>query len=265
MIERFREATILLGRNIKLFSAIILTIWLPANIIINFIYYNIEGISELTMLRLPMLIEGFLGPIYIGALIYSLFQIKSGHTITYKEAMKIGLKKWDILFGARFVAGILIVLGIIALVIPGIILLVRYTLLDAAVVIEDKRVTQSRARSIELTKGRRWPIFWSGLIFFILFIIFSITIYLPLDFIELLNNMYVEIILDCILDIIFSILQIVIFLFYWESIMEQRDAEQQHLQGPGDENAAWPVMHSVSSIEWQCSLNILLIKYRKGL
>jgi hypothetical protein len=225
MITKFSEAFRLFRQNLRLFTAIILTVWLPGNILVNYVAYNLDGTSDTLLFKLPMWIEGIFGPVYVGALVYSLFQIKSGRTVTYREAIAIGFKNWGSLFAARCVASILMVLGLIALVVPGAILAVRYSLLDAAVIIEGKGTSASRARSIELTVGRRWQIFWAAVLFFVSFILLSFAIYLPLGFVASLNTMPVEVVLDCILDIAYAIIQIVIFLFYWEATQDQRDAE----------------------------------------
>lgn len=225
MIARFSEALRLLGRHMGLLAAIVLTVWLPGNILANYIAYNVEGVSELGLLNLTLSIEGIFGPIYIGALLYALFQIKSGRTVTYREAMTVGLRKWGTLFVARLAASLFILLGLIALVVPGVVLTVRYSLLDAAVVIENRWPAESRKRSTALTKGRGWPIFWSAVVFFTLFIALSVALYLPLDFIEPLNTMTVEVMLDCILDIVYAVIQIVMFLFYWEAVQDEKRAE----------------------------------------
>ena len=225
MIARFSEAIRLLTRHFGLFAAIILTVWLPGNLLINYIAYHVADAGDMGFMKLNMWIEGIFGPIYIGALIFALFRIKSGHVVTYKEAIGVGLKNWGSLFAARLVAGLLMGLGFIALIIPGLILAVRYSLLDAAVIIEGKGTSQSRARSTELSIGRCWQIFWSAILFFILLTIFSFVIYLPLGSVESLNIMPVEVILDCIFDIAYAVIQIVIFLFYWEATQANQGAE----------------------------------------
>ena len=225
MMTRFAEAFRLLGRHFGLFSAIILTVWLPGSLLINYVAYSLEGVNEIGFMKMTMWIEGIFGPICIGALVYALFQIKSGRPVTYREAIAVGLRKWRSLFVARFVAGFLMGLGFIALVIPGIVLAVRYSLLEAAVVIEGQGTSESRARSTVLTKGRRWQIFWTAVVFFIPFMIFSFVLYLPLGIFESLNTMAVEVLLDCILNIAYAIVQIAIFLFYWEATQAQRTAE----------------------------------------
>jgi hypothetical protein len=102
---------------------------------------------------------------------------------------------------------------------------VRYSLLDATVIIENKWPSESLSRSTSLTEGRRWQIFWSAVLFFVAFIILTLAIYAPLGFFESLNTMTVEVVLDCMLDLVYAALQIVIFLFYWESIQDEKAAE----------------------------------------
>ena len=169
MFTKFIEAFRLLCQNFRLFAAIIFTVWVPGNLLINFMSYNLPEVSESFLMRLPMMIETVFGPLYFGALVYALYQIKSGNPVSYREAMSIGLQKWGSLFLARFVAGFLTMLGLIAFIVPGLMLAVRYSLLDAAVIVEGKGVRDSRARSTELTKGRRWAIFWSTLLFLMVF------------------------------------------------------------------------------------------------
>ena len=222
MISRFSQALSLLWNNLGLFTAIILTVWLPGNILTNFVAYNY---AEVSYIALIMLIEGIFGPLYIGALVYALYRIKMGHRVTYKEAIAVGFRKWGSLFAARFVAGILVGLGFFALIVPGIILAVRYSLLDAAVIIEGKGTSGSLARSIELTAGRRWQIFGAAIVFVIPFLLVSFLIYLPLGFCESLDVMPVGVALDCVLDIVYAVIQIVIFLFYWEAIQDTARAE----------------------------------------
>jgi len=159
-------------------------------------------------------LEGIFGPIYIGAMVYALFKIKQNQKVSYKEAINVGFKNWGRLFVARWIAGVLIMLGFIALIIPGIILTVRYAVLDSAVIIEGASASQARSRSVELTKGNRWKIFGVFVTFFLSFFIISFIVYIPLAFID---HIALSIVLDCILDVIFGILMIVLFLFYWEA------------------------------------------------
>ncbi len=225
MFKKFSEALSILWHNLGLFAAIVLTVWLPANILINLLSYHYESIGDLGAFKITMWIEGIFGPIVIGALLYALSRIKQGNRVTYGEVMAVGFRKWGALFTARFVAGLLILLGFLALIVPGVILTVRYSLLDAAVILEDSGISESRARSIVLTKGRRWQIFGAAMLFFALFFTLSFTVYLPLGLLESPIIMPVEILLDCLIDVVYIVIQIVIFLFYWESVQEADGCE----------------------------------------
>ena len=65
MLDKFREAISLFSSNIRLFSLIILTIWLPGNIIINYLdYYVFYEEDFIGSMRTVSLIEGVFSPIY---------------------------------------------------------------------------------------------------------------------------------------------------------------------------------------------------------
>jgi len=229
MISKFSEALCLLWRHLGLFTAIILTVWLPGNILLNYFDYYSPGSVDATFqkgLRTIIWLELVFGPICGGALVYALFQIKCGRAVTYREAIAVGFKKWGSLFAARFVAGFLTGLGLLALVIPGVVLAVRYSLLDTVVVLEEPGIMKNaRSRSTDLTSGKRWSIFWAAVLFHIPFAILSFVIYLPLDSVEALNSMPVAVLLDCVLDVAYAVIQIILFLFYWEATRDQRLGE----------------------------------------
>ncbi len=224
MLDKFREAISLFSSNISLFSRIILTIWLPGNIIINYLdYYVFYGGDFIGLMRANMWIECIFGPIYIGALIYALSRLKQYQMVTYTEAITAGFRNWGRLWWARFVAGLFVTLGFIALIVPGILLAIRYALIDSVVTLEGADASESRKRSSELTAGKRWQIFGAYVLFFLAFSIFSFMAYVPvgvmieLGFIGQLSSMIICIVMDCILDIIYAIIIIVMFLFYWGS------------------------------------------------
>jgi len=216
MFGKFAEAINLLKDHFILFSSILLTVWLPGNLLSNALYYSSGEEVGFGFIRAAMMIEGVFGPIYIGALVYALFRIKSGHAVTYGEAIKMGIKKWGALFAARFISGILIFLGFLLLIIPGIVLAVRYALLDSAVVLEGANPNAAMKRSTDLTAGRRWEIFGAGTILITVVMLLSFFIYLPTGFVLALDNMWVGTFLDCFVDISFLVIQITMFLYYWE-------------------------------------------------
>ena len=96
--------------------------------------------------------------------------------------------------------------------------MVRYAFVDAVVVLEGVGGDRARRRSAELTRGFRWQIFFAGLLFFVAFVPLGFAIRVPYQrFFPALNTMATDVVADCVLDLAYAIIQIVIFLYYWQA------------------------------------------------
>jgi hypothetical protein len=219
MLRKFVEAIRLCCTNFVLIASIILTVWLPGNLLGEYLIWYVPSDDEVVRsFRVGALIEAVFGLIYCGALVYALAQLKCGRRPSYFEAISVGRRNWGRLFSARFFTGLLIVFGLMLLVVPGIVLMVRYAFIDAVVVLERAGGDKARHRSVELTRGFRWQIFVAGLLFFGTFVPLSFAIRVPYEqFFPALNTMATDVAVDCVLDMAYAILQIVIFLYYWQA------------------------------------------------
>ena len=229
MFGKLAEAVRLLGANLWLFSRIALTVWLPGNVLINYVAYYVPLTEEQALMgpaRMTMWIEGIFGPIYIGATIYALSKLKQGQAVSYSEAIGVGFRNWGALFAARFVAGLIIMLGLIAFILPGIHLSLRYALLNSTVILEGASVSKARQRSAKLTEGRILPIFGTAMLFYVGIMLLSVLVYVPLEFMQQLNTMAVAVVIDCFLDIGFLVITIAMFLYYWEARQEELGIEE---------------------------------------
>jgi hypothetical protein len=101
----------------------------------------------LAELRFYLYGQGVFGPISQAAVVWALAAYFRGQRPRYGEALRTGFRNWGRLWGSRFVAGFFILLGLILLVVPGLILAVRYALIDSVVVLEGRGVSASRVRS----------------------------------------------------------------------------------------------------------------------
>jgi hypothetical protein len=246
MFSKLSEAIQLLLNNFLLISMLILTVWLPGNLLVNYLLFFVsEPDSLLTATRVPIWIEGIFGPIYIGAMIHALWQIKQGQTVRYREAIATGFKNWGPLLANRIVAGLFIALGLVAFIVPGVILALRYALLDSVVIIEGQGSSAARRRSTELTEGIRQQLFGLVLLFYIAFIFASMVIYTPIGLIEQSGGfstpvmMAMEVIADCVLDLVYAVLQIAVFLYYWDRRQAELAANQDgDWEAGGDEDSA---------------------------
>lgn len=236
------EATGILVSHLLLFGCIVLTIWLPANLFIEYLAYEVVS-PDLAMtvpMRLNMLISGIFGPIVAGAVIFAAARIKQGRDVTYGEAMGAGFRNWGPLFGARLVAGILVGLGFLLFILPGIYLLIRWALLDSAVVLENAGVSESRNRSAQLVRGREIWIFGTGFFFIVGFMALAVAVSMPLAFVPSIDNFVVSAAIDCILDIVSSVIGIAMFLYYWEARQLELGEQPGELSGRDDMNLEEP-------------------------
>jgi hypothetical protein len=156
----------LVGRSFVLFarclapiSAIVLLFLLPTNLLLEYLSYEVFDPDDFaSLLRTSSIIEVFIGPLYSSAILLVLFGIRRGDGPEVGRALRGAVRLWSRVFLARLLAGLVILLGFVALVIPGLYFTVRYALVDVVVVREDLGPVAALARSRELTEGRFWRI-----------------------------------------------------------------------------------------------------------
>jgi len=101
-------------------------------------------------------------------ILYGAFQDMRGQRVNLGESLGVGLSRFLPIVGLAIVASLLMGLGFILLIIPGLILMTMWFVATPACVVEQLGPFQSMKRSSQLTKGHRWKIF--GLIFVLLII-----------------------------------------------------------------------------------------------
>jgi hypothetical protein len=229
-MAKIQEAIALYATNLVLFSLIIVSVRLPANILTEIILLNLpSSTDEIARVawefRLNNLSSAIFDPIYVGALVHCLWQIKQGGTYNYRQAITVGFQNWGKLFTARFIAGFFVGLGLICFIIPGVILALRYSLIEPIVVGEGYgNVSRILKRSNDLTQGRKVEILGvSTLVTILVTLIIAIiyvAIYLPIGLLKIENNLFINIIDILVLivqDLVMSIYTIILFLFYWQA------------------------------------------------
>jgi hypothetical protein len=233
MIQKIREATRLLTTNLALFSLIVLTVWLPGSILLVYlrlyVFPETTGGDELRIatqeIRVSNAIELIFSPLYIGAILYAASQLKQGLNTTYGESMSHAARRSFKLLGTRFGTGLIVLAGCIAFIIPGVILALRFALIDAIVVLEGVEGATARNLSVKLTQGKRWNILGTILLTFIGILIAnfmaSFILYLPLSLVGQKENFVIAVLSECISNILLLLPTIILFFFYWEAKSQQ--------------------------------------------
>jgi hypothetical protein len=215
---------LLLGQ-LPLFASLVLTIWIPAQLLIELAMASDPNhVDPWAMLRLAFLVEVVFGPICAGAVITALAAQMSGQSTSYPEAMRAGLHHWGRLFGARIVAGLIVLLGLLALITPGIILAIRFSLVDEVVVLEGAGVWAFR-RSTQLTWGRGLAIFLAWAFSILTNLLVALALVLLLSLAGLLNNPFAALVCDALIRVVSVFFTCLLFLFYWEARQEELDSQ----------------------------------------
>jgi hypothetical protein len=97
--------------------------------------------------------------ILIGAVAWAVASVLIGREPDVNESYRFGYKRlWSILLVSILFA-LAVFAGFIALIIPGIIIAVRFSVAIPALVVEGKRGTEALGRSWNLVRGRSWSVF----------------------------------------------------------------------------------------------------------
>lgn len=115
-----------------------------------------SGIASIAAFVLAVLIQG--------AMLHMAYGVIRGRTVSLDEAFSKGLARFWPLLGVALLSTLLIVVGLILLVVPGIWLSCILFASAAVCVVETQGVTDSMKRSAELTIGYRWKVFALGLV-----------------------------------------------------------------------------------------------------
>ncbi len=113
--------------------------------------------SFATSMRFSRIFEGTVGLIAVGANLALLVGVAEGRRLSFGQALMEGLSAWPRLFGAHFRSGILIVLFLLLLIVPGIMKAVSFALVTQAAYREPNQ--DALDSSSRLVAGRRWEVF----------------------------------------------------------------------------------------------------------
>lgn len=212
--ETFR----LLARHLELFTLIALTVWLPGHLVINYIDFfatsKDAADAAARSFRVGLMVEAIFGPLVVASTLAALARIKRGDPASYPQALLDGLVAWPRIFIARLVVSVLVLAGLVALVVPGVMILVRLAFVDALVVLNGVPLGVALKASNTLTAGRRLAIFWTA--GFLFAAVFSLAMTLS-ALAGAANHFVVQVLTDCVIAVTQTVFTIALFLFYWQA------------------------------------------------
>jgi uncharacterized membrane protein len=122
-----------------------------------------------------------LGTLGQAIILFGAFQYLRGQPVQFGEAFQRGLSRFFPLIGVAILYMLGVFFASILLVVPGLILMVMWTISVPACVVEGLGPTKSLGRSARLTKGHRWKIFGLVILLIIINLIASALIGLVLQ------------------------------------------------------------------------------------
>ena len=216
MLRLLREALRLFFANIFLFAAVILTTAVPTSLFMRDIMAHAEGPRSWCSMTAAVLVGLAVVQISSGAVVHVTSALKRGLRPTYGAAMMTGLNNWGRLVLANAVVGMFVAVGLVVIV-PGIIFMVAYALIDPIVVHEQAGPVRAMQRSFELTKDSRWSIFGIVALGLVLSIGSRLFHHYVVEPSASLNTPWVHTAMRCPVMLLYGILEVTLILFYLEA------------------------------------------------
>jgi hypothetical protein len=186
----------------------------PVIIIENFLSYY-AAVYDLSpeIKSLPILIHFVYQPIYTGGLMFMISRLVSGEDWSIKESLLVGLGCWLNLLVVHVISSALIILGLVAFIVPGLIVLARLSLAEFSVVLERRSPMDSLIHSNRITKRFTWQIIGSVMLLSALLLGVKLLISIIIATLSL-QHLFVFMISELIIIILWSNLTILLFRYY---------------------------------------------------
>src|SRR5438105_308068 len=126
------------------------------------------------LMFIVFLINMVISALVQGSLTRATVSANEGIRATFAESLSAGLRVVFPLIGLSLLWAIGVGIGFILLIVPGIILLMMWSVAVPALVVEREGVFAAFSRSAQLTKGARWKIFGLSLVLLVIYWLLSL-------------------------------------------------------------------------------------------
>lgn len=136
-----------------------LLVWVPGNLAINYIGdFVLTEEQGLRIFQVSSWVQSLWGNIATGGVLFLLSEQIRGRTESLGSAFGAGLANWGRVWVASFLIGLMTILGLLLLILPGFIAITRTSFATAAAV--DGKMSGSSAvqESWDVTKGHFWRV-----------------------------------------------------------------------------------------------------------
>jgi hypothetical protein len=126
---------------------------------------DVVGASSLSLVRIALsIVSGVVSVIVLGAYPSMVQAVLGGGQISVSDSMgKAFHRFWTLLF-AGILVGLIVALGLVALVVPGVIFITWYAYFVPAIMLEDKGVLAGMGASKAFGRDKKWSTFSIGIV-----------------------------------------------------------------------------------------------------
>lgn len=159
LVQCCRDALVNAWRRRTTALQLLVLTWIPVYAFVAMLPKHGRAAAPPTV---AMFFEGLAQLLWYGALLHMVRADSNGYHIGARVALRRSWKSLPRLLGLHYVLGFRIMVGFLVLLAPGVVLFVRYALMDVLGVCEDVGPTKCRIRSTELVTPH-----WRGVSIFI--------------------------------------------------------------------------------------------------
>jgi hypothetical protein len=184
--DLFRDAVSVYGSHLLAYLAIGAVVVVPVQLIVSGFgleqltsgYDKSPSTGELGVSTAVSFLV--IGPLITAMCIHSLRSVAAGEGAATGHSIRHGFEAFTPLFLSMVLAALGVAVGLVALVLPGIYLAIRWFFVPQAVVVEDQRGMEPLVRSAQLIQGRWWRTFGIVVLAWVAAQIPSVVLGLPL-------------------------------------------------------------------------------------
>lgn len=174
-------------------AIVVVIVWLPCELLSCYLDAHVFGPDDFVKsFKVYRLLDNFIGIIATAGVTVIALNHHSGRSSGVADAFSASLAIWGRMWWTRLLRGLLVVLGLLLLILPGLFLSIRLCFVESVVVAEGESGRAALQRSFELTRGQFWRTL--GMIALLIGIIgvpMILTI-LPMVFFVALDNWLVD-------------------------------------------------------------------------
>ena len=173
-------------------AAIVVAVWLPLELLSSYMDAFVFGEDFRKSWKFAQFLDNCFGIIATAGVVSIGYEALTGRKVEFRAAISAGFASWGRMWWTRFLSALVLFLGFLLLVVPGIYLLVRLSLVEPVIVQERISGSAAMRRSFQLTEGRFWLVFKLGLVVLGIIVLAFVVFVLPTAFVPALDHWLID-------------------------------------------------------------------------